>query len=202
MRTARQDGKTHTQIIDQLVEMRLREDLRTRHVLSRSGLHASSDRSTSLSVLSRLSHQRWLLSIAALNRGTREKLCALLGSWIHTRCRSRQHLGRGLFEQRLLMRTIAARLGNSRARTGCSGGVPQEFLRSGELSAASLRRSASAALDMMGSSRTASTAATKRPEPVRSRRLRPHGATGRQRGRAQRVDSFRSGVQCTNRSPS
>jgi formyl-CoA transferase len=112
LRTARQDGKTHTQIIDELVEMRLREDLpnTTRPVEVPDCAHRPTDRQVYPYYRVYPTGDGYV-SIAALNRALREKLCALLEiADPHTHVDLGNTSDEVYFEQKILMRTIASRL--------------------------------------------------------------------------------------------
>ena len=79
LRTARQQDKTHTKVIDEFAEMRLREDMpsTTRPVEVPDCAHRPTDRQVYPYYRVYPTGDGYL-SIAALNRGLREKLCAVL----------------------------------------------------------------------------------------------------------------------------
>jgi formyl-CoA transferase len=80
LRTARASGKRHTEVIDEIVEMRLRTDMpsTTRPVEVPDCRHRPTDRQ--VYPYYRVYPTRdGYLAVAALNRALREKLCAVLG---------------------------------------------------------------------------------------------------------------------------
>jgi formyl-CoA transferase len=79
LRTARSHGKSHTQVIDELAEMRLRADLphTVRPIEVPDCAHRPTDRQT-YPYYRVYPTSNGYLSIAAMNRGLREKLCAVL----------------------------------------------------------------------------------------------------------------------------
>jgi crotonobetainyl-CoA:carnitine CoA-transferase CaiB-like acyl-CoA transferase len=112
LRTARQSGKKHTQVVDEFAEMRLREDLpeTTRPIEVPDCAHRPTDRQVYPYYRVYPTGDGYL-SIAALNRALREKLCVVLEiSDEHA------HLDLGnipddvYYKQKALMRTIEARL--------------------------------------------------------------------------------------------
>lgn len=112
VRTARRSGKKHTQVVDELAEIRLREDMpsTTRPVEVPECLHRPTDRQV-YPYYRVYPTADGYLSIAALNRNLREKLCAVLQ--IHD-----EHVDVDLgnasdpvyYEQKELMARIEARL--------------------------------------------------------------------------------------------
>jgi crotonobetainyl-CoA:carnitine CoA-transferase CaiB-like acyl-CoA transferase len=112
LRTARASGKNHTQVIDELAELRLREDQpgTTRPVEVPDCAHRPTDRQT-YPYYRVYATSDGYLSIAALNRGLREKLCEVLAI-----SDPNVHLDLGnipdaaYYEQKALMRTIEHRL--------------------------------------------------------------------------------------------
>jgi crotonobetainyl-CoA:carnitine CoA-transferase CaiB-like acyl-CoA transferase len=79
LRTARQAGKPHTRVVDEFAELRLREDMpgTTRPIEVPDCLHRPADRQVYPYYRVYPTGDGYL-SIAALNRGLREKVCALL----------------------------------------------------------------------------------------------------------------------------
>lgn len=79
LRTAREDGKRHTQVIDEFAEMRLRADLpnTVRPIEVPDCLHRPTDRQT-YPYYRVYQTGNGYLSVAAINRALREKLCAAL----------------------------------------------------------------------------------------------------------------------------
>ena len=79
LRTARRDGKAHTQVIDEFAEMRLRSDLpnTVRRIEVPDCAHRPTDRQTYPYYRVYPTGDGYL-SVAALNRGLREKFCAAL----------------------------------------------------------------------------------------------------------------------------
>jgi crotonobetainyl-CoA:carnitine CoA-transferase CaiB-like acyl-CoA transferase len=112
VRTARPTGKKHTQVVDALAEIRLREDMpdTTRPVEVPECLHRPTDRQV-YPYYRVYPTADGYLSIAALNRNLREKLCAVLD--VHD-----EHVDvdlgnasdRVYYEQKDLMTRIEARL--------------------------------------------------------------------------------------------
>ena len=112
LRTARGDGKKHTQIIDQIAEMRLREEMpeTMRPIEVPDCTHRPTDRQVYPYYRVYPTGDGYL-SIAALNRGLREKVCAVLGI-------TDEHIDVDLgnasdaayFGQKAIMRTIEERL--------------------------------------------------------------------------------------------
>ena len=112
LRTARQSGKKHTQVIDEFAEMRLREDMpeTTRPIEVPDCAHRPTDRQVYPYYRVYPTGDGYL-SIAALNRALREKLCAVLEM-----SDEHAHLDLGnipdevYYKQKSLMRTIEQRL--------------------------------------------------------------------------------------------
>jgi crotonobetainyl-CoA:carnitine CoA-transferase CaiB-like acyl-CoA transferase len=79
LRTARETGKQHTQVLDVLAEMRLREDMpkTTRPIEVPDCAHRPADRQVYPYYRVYQTGDGYL-SVAALNRGLREKVCAML----------------------------------------------------------------------------------------------------------------------------
>ena len=79
LRSARRDGKLHTQVIDEFAEMRLRADLphTTRPIEVPDCAHRPTDRQT-YPYYRVYPTGNGYLSVAALNRGLREKVCMAL----------------------------------------------------------------------------------------------------------------------------
>jgi crotonobetainyl-CoA:carnitine CoA-transferase CaiB-like acyl-CoA transferase len=112
LRTARAAGKQHTHLIDEFAELRLREDMpsTSRPIEVPDCLHRPTDRQV-YPYYRVYPTSDGYLSIAALNRGLREKLCALLEI-------SDEHVGVDLgntsddayYEQKALMARIEERL--------------------------------------------------------------------------------------------
>jgi crotonobetainyl-CoA:carnitine CoA-transferase CaiB-like acyl-CoA transferase len=110
--TAREQGKKHTHVVDELAQMRLREDMpsTTRPVEVPDCLHRPTDRQVYPYYRVYPTGDGYL-SIAALNRSLREKLCAVLEI-------EDEHTGVDLgnasdevyYAQKLMMRRIEARL--------------------------------------------------------------------------------------------
>ena len=112
LRTARADGKQHTDVVDVLAEMRLREDMpqTTRPIEVPDCAHRPADRQVYPYYRVYPTGDGYL-SIAALNRGLREKLCAVLEiSDPHTRVDLGNTSDAVYFEQKKLMKTIEERL--------------------------------------------------------------------------------------------
>jgi crotonobetainyl-CoA:carnitine CoA-transferase CaiB-like acyl-CoA transferase len=112
LKTARHDGKNHTQIIDQFAEMRLRADLpdTTRPVEVPDCLHRPTDRRTNPYYRVYETGDGYI-SIAALNRGLREKVCAALRIVDeHIDKNSGDISDEAYFKQKTMMRTIEERL--------------------------------------------------------------------------------------------
>jgi len=112
LRTARQQGKKHTAVIDEFAEMRLREDLpdTTRPVEVPDCAHRPTDRQVYPYYRVYPTGDGYL-SIAALNRGLREKLCAVLEiDDPHTGVDLGNASDAVYYEQKALMRAIEQRL--------------------------------------------------------------------------------------------
>jgi len=115
LQTAHQEGKKHTQIIDQFAEMRLREDLpdTTRPIEVPDCLHRPSDRQT-YPYYRVYETGDGYISIAALNQGLREKVCAALQLVDeHTDKSTGDISDAAYFYQKEMMRTIEARMKSS-----------------------------------------------------------------------------------------
>jgi crotonobetainyl-CoA:carnitine CoA-transferase CaiB-like acyl-CoA transferase len=112
LRTARQDGKSHTKVIDEFAEMRLREDMpnSTRPVEVPDCAHRPTDRQVYPYYRVYPTGDGYL-SIAALNRGLREKLCVVLEIQDeHTAVDLGNASDEVYFAQKALMRRIEERL--------------------------------------------------------------------------------------------
>jgi crotonobetainyl-CoA:carnitine CoA-transferase CaiB-like acyl-CoA transferase len=112
LRTARQDGKKHTQVIDEFAEMRLREDLpeTTRPIEVPDCPHRPTDRQVYPYYRVYPTGDGYV-SIAALNRTLREKLCAVLEiEDPHTDVDLGNSSDAVYHHQKALMRTVEARL--------------------------------------------------------------------------------------------
>jgi crotonobetainyl-CoA:carnitine CoA-transferase CaiB-like acyl-CoA transferase len=112
LRTARQAGKKHTQVIDEFAEMRLREDLpdTTRPVEVPDCAHRPTDRQVYPYYRVYPTGDGYL-SIAALNRTLREKICSVLEiADPHTHVDLGNTSDAVYYEQKTLMRTIEQRL--------------------------------------------------------------------------------------------
>jgi crotonobetainyl-CoA:carnitine CoA-transferase CaiB-like acyl-CoA transferase len=112
LRTARQSGKKHTQVIDEFAEMRLREDLpdTTRPIEVPDCAHRPTDRQVYPYYRVYPTGDGYV-SIAALNRALRDKLCAVLEiEDPHTHVDLGNTSDEVYFTQKTLMRTIEARL--------------------------------------------------------------------------------------------
>lgn len=112
LRTARRDGKKHTQVIDEFAEMRLREDLpeTTRPIEVPDCAHRPTDRQVYPYYRVYPTGDGYV-SIAALNRALREKLCAVLElDDPHTAVDLGNSSDAVYHEQKALMRAIEVRL--------------------------------------------------------------------------------------------
>jgi len=112
LKTAHAQGMKHTQIIDRFAEMRLRADLpdTTRPIEVPDCLHRPSDRQT-YPYYRVYETGDGYISIAALNRGLREKVCALLEvTDAHIERNSGDISDTAYFKQKNIMRTIEATL--------------------------------------------------------------------------------------------
>jgi len=112
LQTSHREGKKHTQIIDQFTEMRLREDLpdTTRPIEVPDCLHRPTDRQTYPYYRVYATGDGYI-SIAALNQGLREKVCATLQLVDeHTDKSTGDISDAAYFQQKELMRTIEARM--------------------------------------------------------------------------------------------
>jgi crotonobetainyl-CoA:carnitine CoA-transferase CaiB-like acyl-CoA transferase len=112
LRTARQQGKKHTAVIDEFAEMRLREDLpdTTRPVEVPDCAHRPTDRQVYPYYRVYPTGDGYL-SIAALNRALREKLCTVLEiDDPHTGVDLGNASDAVYYEQKVFMRTIEQRL--------------------------------------------------------------------------------------------
>ena len=110
--TARATGKQHTQVLDVLAEMRLREDMpkTTRPIEVPDCAHRPTDRQTYPYYRVYPTGDGYL-SIAALNRGLREKLCAVLEiTDPHTGVDLGNTSDEVYFAQKVVMQTIEERL--------------------------------------------------------------------------------------------
>jgi len=106
------EGKKHTQIIDQFAEMRLRADLpeTVRPIEVPDCLHRPTDRQTYPYYRVYQTGDGYI-SIAALNRGLREKACALLGIVDEYVDRNNGDISDAAYHaQKEIMRVIEARL--------------------------------------------------------------------------------------------
>ena len=112
LRTARQNGKGHPQVIDEFAELRLRADLpqTTRPIEVQDCKHRPADRQVYPYYRVYPTGDGYL-SIAALNRGLREKLCAVLEiEDPHTGVDLGNTSDEVYYEQKALMATVEARL--------------------------------------------------------------------------------------------
>jgi len=112
LRTARGAGKKHTEVVDELSEMRLREDMpkTTRPIEVPDCKHRPTDRQVYPYYRVYPTGDGYL-SIAALNRNLREKLCSVLEiSDPHTDADLGNISDEIYFEQKALMHTIEERL--------------------------------------------------------------------------------------------
>jgi crotonobetainyl-CoA:carnitine CoA-transferase CaiB-like acyl-CoA transferase len=112
LRTAHQEGKTHTHIIDAVTELRLREDLpeTKRPVEVPDCLHRPTDRQV-YPYYRVYQTSDGYLSIAALNRSLREKLCAALDVIDEDPETTTSDISDEVYlRQKALMRRIEARL--------------------------------------------------------------------------------------------
>jgi crotonobetainyl-CoA:carnitine CoA-transferase CaiB-like acyl-CoA transferase len=112
LRTARGDGKKHTQVIDEFATMRLREDMpdSKRPVEVPDCAHRPTDRQVYPYYRVYPTGDGYL-SIAALNKNLREKLCAVLElTDPHVHIDLGNTSDQMYYEQKALMRTIEQRL--------------------------------------------------------------------------------------------
>lgn len=112
LRTARQAGKNHTQLIDELTELRLREDLpqSERPVEVPDCAHRPTDRQV-YPYYRVYPTSDGYLCVAALNRSLREKLCAVLElDDEHVQVDLGSSSDRAYHDQKALMRAIEQRL--------------------------------------------------------------------------------------------
>jgi formyl-CoA transferase len=112
LRTARRDGKTHTQVIDEFAELRLREDLpdTARPIEVPDCAHRPTDRQV-YPYYRVYPTSDGYLCIAALNRSLRDKLCAVLEvDDPHVHVDSGTSSDRAYDDQKALMREIEQRL--------------------------------------------------------------------------------------------
>lgn len=112
LRTARATGKKHTDVVDVLAEMRLREDMpnTSRPIEVPDCAHRPTDRQVYPYYRVYPTGDGYL-SVAALARGLREKVCAVLEiSDPHVAVDIGNTSDQVYFEQKALMRTIEARL--------------------------------------------------------------------------------------------
>jgi crotonobetainyl-CoA:carnitine CoA-transferase CaiB-like acyl-CoA transferase len=112
LRTARQKGKNHTAVIDEFAEMRLREDLpeTTRPIEVPDCAHRPTDRQVYPYYRVYPTGDGYL-SIAALNRALREKLCAVLEiEDPHTHVDLGNTSDDVYYDQKALMRVVEQRL--------------------------------------------------------------------------------------------
>ncbi len=112
LKTAHRNGKNHTQIIDRFAEMRLRADLpdTTRPIEVPDCWHRPTDRQTSPYYRVYQTGDGYI-SVAALNRGLREKVCAALQIVDeHVDKDSGEVSDEAYFKRRIMMRTIEQRL--------------------------------------------------------------------------------------------
>ncbi len=112
LRTARHDDKTHTQVIDEIMEARLREDMptTTRPVEVPDCLHRPTDRQV-YPYYRVYPTADGYLCVAALNRSLREKLCHVLGvTDPHVDIDLGNASDEAYFAQKAMMKTIEERL--------------------------------------------------------------------------------------------
>ncbi|MFL6623629.1 MAG: CaiB/BaiF CoA transferase family protein [Sulfurifustis sp.] len=112
LKTAHQEGKKHTHIMDEFAEMRLRADLpdTARPIEVPDCLHRPTDRQV-YAYYRVYETGDGYLSIAALNRGQREKMCAALGVVDKHVAKDVGDLSdEAYFEQKAVMHTIAEHL--------------------------------------------------------------------------------------------
>lgn len=112
LRTARTDGKKHTQVVDEFATMRLREDMpdSKRPIEVPDCAHRPTDRQVYPYYRVYPTGDGYL-SIAALNRNLREKLCAVLEmNDPHVHVDLGNTSDQMYYEQKALMRTIEQRL--------------------------------------------------------------------------------------------
>jgi crotonobetainyl-CoA:carnitine CoA-transferase CaiB-like acyl-CoA transferase len=112
LRTARRDGKNHTRVIDEVAEMRLREDVpdSARPIEVPDCEHRPTDRQVYPYYRVYATGDGYIC-IGALNRALREKLCAVLEITDEHSAIDLGNISDAVYEaQKLLMRTIEARL--------------------------------------------------------------------------------------------
>jgi len=112
LRTAHGDGKKHTQIIDQFAEMRLRADLpdTKRAIEVPDCLHRPTDRQVYPYYRVYQTGDGYI-SIAALNKTLRERVCGVLGLVDdHVHMNTGEISDEAYFKQKEMMRVIEARL--------------------------------------------------------------------------------------------
>jgi CoA:oxalate CoA-transferase len=112
VRTARQHGKNHTAVIDELAELRLREDLpgTTRPIEVPDCAHRPADRQV-YPYYRVYPTADGYLSIAALNRRLRDSLCAILEvTDDHIEVNSGTASDAAYYQQKAMMQTIEQRL--------------------------------------------------------------------------------------------